>query len=574
MNIQSQSNFLVNSTPLPAVIHDLSGNILASNELFQEKFQDYEALPELVSSENQPQLQNWLHSLTEPEIKPFRSTFRTTKSGELSLDLHTKLLDGFEKEYFLTIFQDVTDFIKSQIETERQEQKLDIALEAMNTGIWEWDIKNGGVTLDERMTEIIGYPNGDLQPLDVETWYKYVHPDDAAATNQVLLDHLQGKRSSFDHIFRMQHKEGHYTWVHGRAKINKWDAEGNPVNLIGTHVKFDEWKNFESKLLEEKNLLRSLIDAIPDSIYFKDEKLRYILVNKAKAKQHHLKPDDLIGKTDYDIFPGDIAKFSKKDDDFILNTGKVISSKEEKLRMYDGTSKWVHITKLPRLNHEGEIIGVMGISRNITQRKAEEERRKLQLDHYRDILSTVPEGVIIFDEKQKIVYANDIVHDMLGYGSKELVGTDSRKLMTNESQKRAKTALENRKPGETSKDQFKVHRKDGTELRIHVESKSLYSFDGKFEGSCTIITSADDKQTVDKHSHKHFTELYTSKSYKTICASCKKIEFGEGKWDSIEKYIHQMYDELFSHGICPDCLAKLSMEFAALPDEKTDSDSH
>lgn len=569
MNIQSISSLLVNSTPLPAAIHDLTGSIIVTNDLFQEKFRDTETLVKLLHPESKTQFQEWLKSLSTSDTHPFRS-----KSGELSLDLHSKRLNDIEDEYFLTIFQDVTEFVNTQIETKRQEQKLDIALEAMNAGIWEWDIKNGGVSLDERMIEIIGYSNEDLQQLDVDSWYEYVHPDDAADTHKVLLDHLEGKRSSFDHVFRMLHKEGHYGWVHGRAKINKWDADGLPINLIGTHVKFDEWKNFESKLLEEKNLLRSLIDAIPDSIYFKDEKLRYILVNQAKAGQHHLKPDNLIGKTDFDIFPEDIAKFSKEDDDYILNTGNAISGKEERLRMYDGTTKWVLITKLPRLNHEGEIIGVMGISRNITQRKAEEERRKLQLDHYRDILSTVSEGVIVFDENQKIMYANDIIHDMLGYESQELPGIDGRILMTTESQKQLNTALKNRKPGETSKYQIEVYKKDGELLKINGESKSLYSFDGIFEGSCAIITSADDIQTVHDHLKTHFTEFDTNKNHKTICASCKKIEFGNGNWDSIEKYIHQMYDELFSHGICPDCLAKLSREFAALPGTATDNDTH
>jgi PAS domain S-box-containing protein len=573
MNIQSQSNFLVNSTPLPAVIHDNSGSIFASNDLFRELFQDSKTLQELVPSAKEPNLQEWLNSIDSASASTFKSIF-CSKSGERNLDLHTRLLEDFEEKYFLTIFQDVTEFVKTQVETAHQEQKMEIALEAMNAGIWEWDIKNGGVTLDERMTEIIGYSNEDLQPLDVETWYEYVHPDDSAATHQVLLDHLQGKRSSFDHVFRMHHKEGHYGWVHGRAKVNKWDADGNPTNLIGTHVKFDEWKNFEAKLLEEKNLLRSLIDAIPDSIYFKDERLRYILVNQAKARQHHLKPDDLIGKTDFDVFPEEIAQFSKKDDDYILSTGKVISGKEEKLRMYDGTTKWVLITKLPRLNHEGEIIGVMGISRNITQRKAEEERRKLQLDHYRDILSTVPEGVIIFDEKQKVVYANNLVHEMFGYESQELIGKDGKVLMTEESQQRAKAALEKRNPGETSKYQIEVYKKDGNLMQISGESKSLYSVDGTFEGSCAIIAPADREQTGDKHLLDQITELDIDKSHKTICASCKKIEFGGGNWDSIEKYIHQKYHELFSHGICPDCLAKLSMEFTTLPDTAKDSESH
>ena len=108
------------------------------------------------------------------------------------------------------------------------------------------------------------------------------------------------------------------------------------------------------------------MDNIPDSIYFKDEHNRFIMVNKAKAAHSNVKPEDMIGKTDFDFLPEEIAKQAFQDDEDILKTGKYVINKVEKLIGNDGSERWVSVTKVPRFDAEGNIIGTMGISREIT----------------------------------------------------------------------------------------------------------------------------------------------------------------------------------------------------------------
>jgi len=128
----------------------------------------------------------------------------------------------------------------------------------------------------------------------------------------------------------------------------------------------------KSKFLEEESkktheLLKTLMDNIPDSIYFKDEQNKFILVNKAKAEHWHTTPEQMIGKTDYDFLPKEEAEQAYNDDNHVLKTGEPIIDKIEKITGPDGAERWVSVTKIPRYNKEGKIIGTMGISRDVTK---------------------------------------------------------------------------------------------------------------------------------------------------------------------------------------------------------------
>ena len=133
-------------------------------------------------------------------------------------------------------------------------------------------------------------------------------------------------------------------------------------------------KQAEIKLTHEHGLLQTLMDSIPDSIYFKNDENKFVMVNKAKAAHSNVKPEEMIGKTDYDFLPEEQAKKAFDDDKEVINTGKFIINKIEKLTGIDGSERWVSVTKIPRFDSEGNIIGTMGISRDVTDLKKLEER--------------------------------------------------------------------------------------------------------------------------------------------------------------------------------------------------------
>ena len=113
-------------------------------------------------------------------------------------------------------------------------------------------------------------------------------------------------------------------------------------------------------------LMKDMLDSWPDAIFFKNRSGELILVNEAHALGMRSKFLDVIGKKDSDLFPKEEAELMQKDDEYVMTTGEPIVDKVEYITFGDGTRHYVSITKVPRRDERGNIIGLMGISRDIT----------------------------------------------------------------------------------------------------------------------------------------------------------------------------------------------------------------
>ncbi|MBI3466933.1 MAG: PAS domain-containing protein, partial [Planctomycetes bacterium] len=144
---------------------------------------------------------------------------------------------------------------------------------------------------------------------------------------------------------------------------------------IGSQIgQFIERRQTEEELIQERYLLHSLMDNVPDAIYFKDAASRFIRINKALADKNGLAdPRQAIDKTDFDFFTPEHAQPALEDEQEVMKAGRPIVGKEEKETWPDGGVTWVSTTKLPLRDQEGRICGTFGISRDITRRKLAEE---------------------------------------------------------------------------------------------------------------------------------------------------------------------------------------------------------
>ena len=132
----------------------------------------------------------------------------------------------------------------------------------------------------------------------------------------------------------------------------------------------------ERALAEERNLLRSVIDNLLDSIYVKDVEGHYLLDNLAHRRSLGVEsPERVVGKTVFDFFPAPVAAKFKEDDQMVLVSGKPIVNREEVVVSDSAASvRWMSTTKVPLCNRNGQSIGVIGIGRDITERKRAEEQ--------------------------------------------------------------------------------------------------------------------------------------------------------------------------------------------------------
>lgn len=127
-------------------------------------------------------------------------------------------------------------------------------------------------------------------------------------------------------------------------------------------------------LQSETYLLHTMMDHLPDAIYFKDRQSRFVRVNRATARRHGWNdPEDADGQTDFDVFAEEHARAAYEDEQRILETGDPVVDKEEEETWPDGSVTWVSTTKLPLRDAAGAIIGTFGLSRDVTDRKVAQE---------------------------------------------------------------------------------------------------------------------------------------------------------------------------------------------------------
>lgn len=134
----------------------------------------------------------------------------------------------------------------------------------------------------------------------------------------------------------------------------------------------------ENGFVDGTDLLNALMASIPDTIYFKDNASRFIRVNNAQATTLGLQsPQEAIGKSDFDFFTPEHAKDAFDDEQRLMETREPVIDKIERIRRADGEFRWVSATKVPMMNRDGEVIGIAGISRDVTERKNSELERQV-----------------------------------------------------------------------------------------------------------------------------------------------------------------------------------------------------
>lgn len=195
----------------------------------------------------------------------------------------------------------------------------------------------------------------------------------------------------------------------------------------------------------DADLLRAFLEHIPAAVYFKDRQSRFVRISRSMAQWFGLKdPAEAINKTDFDIFTEEHAKQAFNDEQEIIRTGRPIIGKEERETWSDGRETWVLTTKLPLVDDAGRVIGTMGISQDITERK----RAERELEQYRSRLEELVEErteqlMRLNQQLQQDIAARKLAEQALAEKAQELARTN--KILENLSLVDDLTGLYNRK---------------------------------------------------------------------------------------------------------------------------------
>ena len=174
------------------------------------------------------------------------------------------------------------------------------------------------------------------------------------------------------------------------------------------------------KLWGDENIYRTLLDNLPQSIFLKDGNSVYLSCNENYARALKIKAEEIVGKTDYEFYPTELAEKYRADDKRIMESGKVEEIEEKYIQ--EGKEFTVQTVKTPIKDEQGNVIGILGVFWDITERKRAEEQNKKSREVLQQMIDAMPFGVAVIGKDKRIKRVNTAVCQLTGYSKDELVG--------------------------------------------------------------------------------------------------------------------------------------------------------
>ncbi|HWI25139.1 MAG TPA: PAS domain-containing protein, partial [Lysobacter sp.] len=295
-----------------------------------------------------------------------------------SMENHYVYADGREAWYEIRafpvrdglalVYRDITARRHLREEADAARRRIQLALEAgAIIGTWMWDIQADVFIGDELFAASFGLdPSAVSSGLPLEQVADPIHPDDRPRVEAAIAEALT-QRGQYRCQYRVL-RGGSYCWVEARGRVEV-DADGNPAWFPGVLLDIEDRRRIEAERDRAASLLETFIDVVPGVVYAKDREGRFLLVNRGTAELVGLPPGDILGRTDAELLqdPVEAADIMALDQE-IMATGTG-QQKEEAVRRPGGTPAVFWSTKEPLRDTEGRVIGLVGTSVDITDRK-------------------------------------------------------------------------------------------------------------------------------------------------------------------------------------------------------------
>ncbi len=265
--------------------------------------------------------------------------------------------------------------------------------------------------LGKPLSEIVGQTDFDIFPHELAEKYRR---DDLR---------LMAQREPLDTVEVNQAVGQEKTHVHV-IKTPILDVRGEAIGIVGIFWDVSERIRMQEALAYERDLLRVLLDHIPDRIYFKDTQSRFLKCSNTVVSGLGIsRAEEAVGKSDFDFFTEEHARPAYEDEQAIIRTGQPLIGKVEKETWIDGTETWALTTKMPLHNKDGQIIGTFGITKDVTEMKRIEADLAFERDQLRSLMDSSPDRISFKDTNSRFIRCSRALAKRLGLNDpKEVEG--------------------------------------------------------------------------------------------------------------------------------------------------------
>ena len=374
---------------------------------------------------------------------------------------------------------------------QKSELRFRSTFDAAPIGVTNSAIDGRLLAVNQGYCAMLGYSADELQAM---TYQQFTAPEYQALDAEMISRTLAGEMPEFNHEKQYIRKNGERVWCHIWVKLIR-DANGLPDYFIGVIENIDRRKRAELAFQDANNLLKSIIASVPVRLFWKDRDLRYIGCNLLFAKDAGFSsPDQVIGKTDYDMVWKGRAREYRNDDLAVIASGSIRLNYEEPLITVDNRLIWVQTSKAPLRNDQGRIIGMLGVYQDITEAK----RNVQALRKFKNIIESTDDAVISKSLNGVIDGWNAGAEKIFGYSAREVIGRPMQMLIPDAYLEDEANIMATIARGDYVKQYETVRRhQDGRLVDIAVTVSPILDDNGDVIGASTIARDISARKQTD-----------------------------------------------------------------------------
>jgi PAS domain S-box-containing protein len=451
------------------------------------------------------------------------------KNGEVfDMVVSSELISVGGKAITLCIAKDNTERKKMIENLKQSEERLRSIAEQSLSVVWEVDASCTYTYISPMVKSVWGYRAEEI--VGKKRFYD-LHPKEGRNKfKKEILQIFMEKVDFRNFENKILKKDGSFIWVSSNG-IPQLDENGNLKGYVGADIDITARKHAEEIAIKEKALLTTLIDNLPTGVFIKDKNFRKIIANPIHIKdvRNHLKalgenPEvKITNKTDFEVYPHELAENFYSEDQKVINNGLAVENNERVL--YDDDGGQIHklITKIPLLDNNNQITGMIGVTTDITDRKkAEIEIMKLNRELEKrvaertaellDLYNNAPCGYHSLDENGFFVLVNDTELRWLGYEREDIINKcKATELMTEESQKIFTLIFPQfKEKGYINNLELEFVRKNGSVLPVLLTATVIYDDSGNFLRSRSTLIDNTNRKEAEKMIQEYNTKLENS----------------------------------------------------------------
>ena len=496
---------------------DLNGNIIDVNDAVLRMYGGTNkgdllgknVLDFLVESDRTRALQDSMESLRTGQGKTIEYRALTKNGTEIPIEITTAFMRDEQGEPigFVDIVRNTAEIKKAELELQASEKKYRELADQLPVIVYEIDEKGRFTFVNQKGVEISGYSREDfVKGLNILQMVAVEHQNKAKANIQGTLN---GEKIGYNE-YKMVKKDGSTlpAVVCGNAIVR----EGKILGLRGVAVDITERKQAEEKLRESEEKFRSIFESANDYIICLDVSGTVCDVNERTIEAFGGAREELVGKkfTELDIFPSDMSALRDIFPKTLAGKGEKDMILQVRIRNKMGQQMWLECSQSV-LRSNNEVTGLIVVARDITSRKSAEESLKESEERFRNLAEQSP-NIIFINQKGKVVYANKMAEDAMGYKKEEYYSPDFKflDLIAEESKESVKSAFNKHTRGEdlTPYD-YRLVTKDGRKIDAMINSK-LITYDGApaILGVVTDVTDRKKAERMTLESQQKFRGLF------------------------------------------------------------------